>query len=396
MNPCLSLVLVPLMIACGEIARSPGLDAPREPGSAVPLEPPVVEGARPAEQPDFSAGCPATLAMPSDCGADSARCGNAKIIATVNAGTLSDFAIDDNFAYWQFHHPMSECKAAIYRSPIGGGSAELFAAVDSRDLEVHGSTVYWTDAKSVYAADSLKRTINVLGAVPFADGKLTLLARSDAGVIAYPANGAWEPVFYRVSPTSLTPIGGITTARYLGSVPQFDGTTLWFSATDRASPSVEHLQTMNAATGTLESRATNATTRHQRSIVTTDDSVYFTTGDWMSQNGSLFKPMALMRQEKVGRRVEQITNDRTEIIHSIEFADGEIFYVASSVSSASNEIRAVTMDGKTRRTLWRGAALPQMLRAIGDSVCFNIPPRAGYPEATIGGSVLRVAKASSI
>lgn len=399
--PVALLILAPAA-GCGALAPSAGSSATSlgdagngvaasdAAGSAVSTlaAPPTVAGL---------SGC-GLIAPPIDCGRYAARCDVATPIAGgADRVDVDRFAITTTDVVFRATIP-GKCPPAIYRASKNGGYAHFVAAApELLALEADDDAIYIAeptdDAYSVAVSALSGTERSAVGTVHGNPAWNTYwqvgLTRTLGGVVEYDPLGPSRPSFWLVKREGLAALATDVAGASLGSVPAFDGETLFFSWSDPVFISSDNaaydtrLVGIHADGGSPVAVGEGACTRIWPSVALSGGEVIFVTEDASNAWG-------IARAPKNGGPSMQLVAPQKEAILALVADDRDVFFV-HSVGTGST-IESIPVGGGPVRTVWRGDVEPQDLRADGDSLYFLLPAHGGGEIPRPGSLVVRVAK----
>jgi hypothetical protein len=408
-----------LLAACGEVVIAPDPGDTSLPDTTTSTTPPAStstatstggQGGGGAE-PGFPADCPVEIPAPPDCGAYAATCAGAVPIAGGGDVTrATGLALDAKFAYWFAATPAhGGCNGVIYRSPRAGGPATRFAYAPSQmGFEVDDKALYVLERPSgayeIRAFDTTTGVATHLGPIAAPSSDTYKIASTPAGVVAY-SWSAWAPSFLRVATQGITAIATeVGPDGYLGSVPSFDGQSLFFSWSPPLESSDVDTVVGVPVGGTITTElGKGATTRQWPSVVASGADVFFVTGDPSTVFGEVPYPMGVSRVAKTGGAPAVLVQPGSVMIDQLVVDATDVYFSVSALltDSLSYAIQSVPRAGGPLRTVWKSDKRPDSLREDGDSLYFSLQASeiVEIPDGTDlgpGGFVVRVPKSSSV
>lgn len=359
----------------------------------------------------FPPDCPAQIAPPADCGEYADACAGALPIAGGGDTTRArDVALDATFVYWFASEPVfGGCGGVIYRTPRAGGPATRFAnAPDQQGFEVDDAALYVLERPvepwEVRAFDTSTGIATALGPIAAPSTDTYKIASTPAGVVAF-SWGAWLPSFFRVGATGITAIATeVGPNGYLGSVPSFDGASLFYSMSPpQAFEEVSTLVGVAAGSAAATELGVEAATRQWPSVVASGADVFFVTGDPLVAFGEVPHPMGISRVAKTGGATTVLVPPGAVMIDQLVVDATDVYFSVSPLlpGGASYAIQAVSRTGGEVRTVWSSSTHPDSLRQDGGALYFALalgkqePIPDGIGDGP-GGFVVRVEKTASV
>ncbi|APR79747.1 Hypothetical protein A7982_05094 [Minicystis rosea] len=357
--------------------------------------------------------CPLELAPPADCGDFAEACAGAIPIAGGGDTTYAlSLTLDATHVYWYGSHGgLGVCGDIIYRTPKSGGPSARFAAAPGpQSFEVDDTALYVVEVgekQALRAVDIGTGAVTHLGPIdPDGTDPDTYAApygitRTPGGVLVY-GSGQWTPSFFRAAPAGVTPIATNVGAKgYLGSVPSFDGASLFFSWTPTEWDGERPLVRVGAGSTATTELAPSATSRLWPSVVVSDADVFFITGDPTVAFGNVEHPMGISRVAKTGGAPTILVPPGPVMIDQLLVDATDIYFSSSPLlpGGPPYSIQSVPRNGGTVRTVWSSNTHPDSLRQDADTLYFALPVTKNDSEVTgtgPGGLVVKVAKSTAV
>lgn len=347
--------------------------------------------------------CPIEIAAPVDCGAFAEACGNATPIAAgANITFASGVAVNATDVYWNARSTdLAPCGGYIYRTPRTGGPSKQFAPTPLlHAFEVDDTTLYVVNEGNPILGFSTKDGgFNPIGAIDKGPSMDSYgLTKTPGGVVAFGDLGPFQPSFFRVTSDDVPPIAvGVGAQGYLGSVPAFDGASLFFSWMPEMTNNDRPLMRAEAGSSATTTLVPSATARMWPSVVVTGDSVVFITGDPQVDFGKITYPMGISRVSKAGGAPTVLLPADTLDIDQLLVDGTDVYFSASSLVTwpPGYRIQAVPLAGGTPRTVWTGTVHPDSLRLDSGSLYFALRVSQDQGEITGPGGLIVTVQAST-